>query len=99
MDALSRNDSSISEMDSAILELRQIGKLNDQNNDLENRTHCQSLRIIRIPEGAKNGKSTSIMASFFNKALGDLICLKSVSQRCNPRLIVLVTDVEIHLQH
>lgn len=58
-------------MESIILELkRELGKLKDWNDDLENRNHRQNLRIIGIPESAENGKPTAFMASFFTEVLG-----------------------------
>lgn len=63
--ALNRHDSSITSMESVISELKlEMGKLKDQNEDLENRSRRQNLRIIGIPEGAENGKPTAFMASF-----------------------------------
>ena len=50
-----------------------MGKLKDRNDDLENRSRRQNLRIIGIPEGVENGKPTAFMASFFACVLGDEI--------------------------
>uniref|UniRef100_A0A8C4GET5 LINE-1 type transposase domain-containing protein 1 n=1 Tax=Dicentrarchus labrax TaxID=13489 RepID=A0A8C4GET5_DICLA len=59
--ALNCHDSSITSMESVVLELkREIGKLKDRNDDLENRSRRQNLRIIGIPESAENGKPTEI---------------------------------------
>ncbi|KAF7652428.1 hypothetical protein LDENG_00097280 [Lucifuga dentata] len=63
---LSRHDTDINRLESVRAELKgEIGKLQDRNEDLENRSRRQNLRIIGIPEDAENGKPTSFMAWFF----------------------------------
>ncbi len=85
--ALNRHDSSITDMESVILELkREIRKLKDRNDDLENRSRRQNLRIIGIPEGAENGSPTAFMASFFTEVLGEEIASPLVLDRAHRTL-------------
>ncbi len=48
----------------------QIQKLQEQQQDLENRTRRQNLRIIGIPEDAEKGRPTDFMSGFFSEVLG-----------------------------
>uniref|UniRef100_A0A8P4KJ98 L1 transposable element RRM domain-containing protein n=1 Tax=Dicentrarchus labrax TaxID=13489 RepID=A0A8P4KJ98_DICLA len=85
--ALNRHDSSITSMESVDLELkREIGKLKDRNDDLENRSRRQNLRIIGIPKSAENGKRTAFMASFFAEVLGEEIPSPLVLDRAHRTL-------------
>ena len=85
--ALNRHDSSIAGLDKTILDLKQeVGKLKDRNDDLENRSRRQNLRIIGIPEGVENGKPTAFMASFFACVLGDEITDPLVLDRAHRSL-------------
>ena len=85
--ALNRQDSSITSIEDVMSELkREIGKLKDRNDDLENRSRRQNLRIIGIPEGAENGKPTAFMASFFTEVLGEEIPSPLVLDRAHRTL-------------
>lgn len=85
--ALNRRDSSITALDDTITELRQtMEKVKDRSDDLENRSRCQNLRIIGIPEGSENGKPPAFMASFFAEILGDNIADPLVLDRAHRSL-------------
>ncbi|CAL8361820.1 unnamed protein product [Arctogadus glacialis] len=85
---LNRHDSSIAGLDKTILDLKQeVGKLKDRNDDLENRSRRQNLRIIGIPEGVENGKPTAFMASFFACVLGDEVTDPLVLDLIDPWLL------------
>lgn len=85
--ALNRHDSIITDVEKAVSELkREIGKLRDRNDDLENRSRRQNLRIIGIPEDVENGNPTAFMASFFAEVLGEEINSPLVLDRAHRSL-------------
>lgn len=77
---LNSHHDSLETMETTVTTLKeQIQKLQEQQDDLENRSRRQNLRIIGIPEDAEKGRPTDLMSGFFSEVLGeDLPGLQSV---------------------
>ncbi|CAB1413488.1 unnamed protein product, partial [Pleuronectes platessa] len=70
---LNRHDSSITSMEGVMSELkREIGKLKDRNDDLENRSRRQNLRNHRDPEAQKTANH-GIHGLIFSRGVGEEI--------------------------
>ncbi len=71
---------SLETMETTVSTLKdQIQKLQEQQQDLENRSRHQNLRIIGIPKDVEKGRPTDFMSGFFSEVLGeDLPDLQSV---------------------
>ncbi len=76
---LNSHHDSLETMETTVSTLKdQIHNLQEQQ-DLENRSCRQNLRIIGIPEDAEKGRPTDFMSGFFSEVLGeDLPNLRSV---------------------
>lgn len=69
---LNSHHDSLEIMETTVSTLKdQIQKLQEQQQDLENRSRRQNLRIIGIPEDVEKGRPTDFMSGFFSEVLGD----------------------------